>query len=115
MDDVDHAGVGPSGSHLVTHQISIEIQYSLSFHFFLVFFLNVYALRPRSRKRKSSEKSTKPDIFESHICIKQQFIPRVQAKMLELFVLRERTLSCLCLNCGVFYITSMLGHTKFMQ
>ena len=27
-------------------------------------------LRPRSRKRKSSEESTKPDILESRICIK---------------------------------------------
>ena len=29
-------------------------------------------IRPCSRKRKSSENSTKPDIFESHICIKHR-------------------------------------------
>ena len=31
---------------------------------------DIKSLSPRSRKRKSSEKRTKPDIFESHICIK---------------------------------------------
>ena len=53
----------------------------------------IHSLRPCSRKRKSSEKSTKPDIFEIHICIKtQQFIPSVHAKMYDI-VLRDRALT----------------------
>ena len=61
-------------------------------------------LRPRSRKRKSSKKSTKPDIFESHISIiTLQFIPSVHAKINDIF-LRERAFNKAKLSYSLLHV-----------
>ena len=73
-------------------------------------------IRACSRKRKSSENSNKPDIFESHICIKTyQFIPSVHAKKLGFF-LRERAFTSFCggLEKDKLVLTSHLESGSFL-